>query len=104
MTTPIAAPDVRVALPAALIHDLRTPLSHIIGYSELLIEQAQESGREAEVGYLMKVRAAGYLLVGMIEDNFHAVRVLDAAAAIAARGEPMPEGAPPGSGTGEAAT
>ena len=35
----------RHALPPRLIHDLRTPLNQIIGYSEMLIEQAQEQGQ-----------------------------------------------------------
>ena len=31
-------------LPRDLLHDLRTPLGHILGYSELLIEQMKEAG------------------------------------------------------------
>jgi K+-sensing histidine kinase KdpD len=33
----------RHPLPRSLLHDLRTPLNHIIGYSEILIEE--EPGR-----------------------------------------------------------
>ena len=42
------------ALPSDLLHELRTPLNHIIGYSEMLLEQAQEQSRE-----LQRVRARG---------------------------------------------
>jgi signal transduction histidine kinase len=57
-------------LPRDLLHDLRTPLSHILGYSELLIEQMQESGNEEFVPYMEKIRKAGYELVEMMKDNF----------------------------------
>ncbi|MDQ6764692.1 MAG: SpoIIE family protein phosphatase [Verrucomicrobiota bacterium] len=61
----------RHALPAELIHNLRTPLNHIIGYSELLIEQAQEQGRDDFVPDLQKTHAAGQQLLSIINDNFH---------------------------------
>src|SRR5258708_7960279 len=32
-----------------LYHELRTPVNHVIGYSELLKEQAQEQGLQASV-------------------------------------------------------
>ena len=57
-------------LPRDLLHDLRTPLGHILGYSELLIEQMQESGNEQYVPYMEKIRKAGHELVGMLQDNF----------------------------------
>jgi signal transduction histidine kinase len=57
-------------LPRDLLHDLRTPLGHILGYSELLIEQMQESGNEQYVPYMEKIRKAGYVLVEMMQDNF----------------------------------
>jgi K+-sensing histidine kinase KdpD len=57
-------------LPRDLLHDLRTPLGHILGYSELLIEQMQESGNEQFIPYMEKIRKAGYELVEMMQDNF----------------------------------
>jgi len=57
-------------LPSGLLHDLRTPLGHIIGYSELLIEQMNESGNEQYLPYMEKIRKAGRELIGMMEDNF----------------------------------
>ncbi|MEO8194908.1 MAG: histidine kinase dimerization/phospho-acceptor domain-containing protein [Gemmatimonadales bacterium] len=61
-------------LPADLLHDLRTPLGHILGYSELLIEQVQEAGHEEFVPYLEKIRTAGRQLLEMMKDNFQGVR------------------------------
>jgi signal transduction histidine kinase len=61
-------------LPAGLLHDLRTPLGHILGYSELLIEQMNESGHEEFIPYLEKIRTAGHELLGMMTDNFQALR------------------------------
>ena len=57
-------------LPRDLLHDLRTPLGHILGYSELLIEQMQSAGHEEYVAYAEKIRKAGRELIEMMQDNF----------------------------------
>jgi signal transduction histidine kinase len=57
-------------LPRELLHDLRTPLGHILGYSELLIEQMQDTGSKEQVAYLEKIRKAGRQLVTMMTENF----------------------------------
>ena len=57
-------------LPRDLLHDLRTPLGHILGYSELLIEQMHEAGHDEYIAYVEKIRKAGRELVDMITDNF----------------------------------
>lgn len=57
-------------LPPDLLHDLRTPLGHILGYSELLIEQMQSSGHPEFIPYLEKIRTAGRELLEMMTDNF----------------------------------
>ena len=36
-------------LPSNLLHDLRTPLGQILGYSELLIEQMKDSGQAEQI-------------------------------------------------------
>jgi two-component system sensor histidine kinase/response regulator len=59
--------------PSGLIHDLRAPLNQIIGYSELLTEQAEELGQSALVPDLQKVRAAGRQLLDLIEDSFQPI-------------------------------
>jgi signal transduction histidine kinase len=57
-------------LPRDLLHDLRTPLGHILGYSELLIEQMKDAGHEEYIAYMEKIRKAGRELVEMMTDNF----------------------------------
>ena len=57
-------------LPRDLLHDLRTPLGHILGYSELLIEQMHEGGHDEYIAYAEKIRKAGRELVDMMKDNF----------------------------------
>lgn len=57
-------------LPRDLLHDLRTPLGHILGYSELMIEQMRERGDEEFIPYLEKIRGAGQKLLEMMVDNF----------------------------------
>ena len=65
----------RHALPPGLIHDLRTPLGQIIGYAELLVERAQDDKADSLVADLQKVKAAGYRMLRLIEDNFFGIRV-----------------------------
>ena len=70
----IAAGDTeRHPLPRSLLHDLRTPLNHIIGFSALLTEQAEEQGRSDFLADLQKIRAAGQQLLSLINDNFDAI-------------------------------
>ncbi len=80
MTEPGPSPSeaTRHALPSGLIHDLRTPLNLIIGYSELMMEQAQEQGQETFVPDLQKTHAAGKQLLALINDNFRPLRPLEA--------------------------
>jgi DNA-binding response OmpR family regulator len=59
--------------PASLAnvrHTLRTPLNHIIGYSEMLLEEASERGLEAFTADLQKIHKAGKQLLGFINDFF----------------------------------
>jgi len=73
-----------------LIHDLRTPLNHIIGYSEMLIEQAQEQGQDDFVPDLQKVHTAGKQLLALINDNFDSIPLPATGAAIAGPDEKHP--------------
>jgi signal transduction histidine kinase len=57
-------------LPRNLLHDIRTPLGHILGYSELLIEEMQASGHEEFIPYVEKIRKAGRELVTLMTENF----------------------------------
>ncbi len=53
---------------ANMSHEIRTPLNAIIGYSELLQEEAEELGYEKLIPDLRKVHAAGKHLCAVISD------------------------------------
>ncbi len=55
---------------AHLRHTLRTPLNHIIGYSELLLEEAKERGLEDMMADLRNIHTAGKELLALINDLF----------------------------------
>ena len=56
------------AFLANMSHELRTPLNAIIGYSEMLQEEAMDSGQEDAVPDLKKIHAAGKHLLALIND------------------------------------
>jgi sigma-B regulation protein RsbU (phosphoserine phosphatase) len=56
-----------------LLHDLRTPLNHIIGFSEMLIEQPPGQGKDNSVADLQKIHAAGKQMLSLINDKFRAI-------------------------------
>ena len=49
-------------------HELRTPLNAIIGYSEMLIEDADDEGIESFIPDLEKISSSGKHLLGLIND------------------------------------
>jgi PAS domain S-box-containing protein len=54
------------AFVANMSHELRTPLNAIIGYSEMLAEEARDSGHDEYVPDLEKIQGAGSHLLGLI--------------------------------------
>ena len=52
---------------ANLRHDLRTPVNHILGYSEMLHEDAVAEGREDLAADLAKIQSAARTLAGLID-------------------------------------
>ncbi|MCU1246373.1 MAG: putative histidine kinase, partial [Acidobacteria bacterium] len=60
----------RTSLSAQLLHDLRSPLNQIIGYSEMLTEEAEGQRREGFVKDLAVIRAGGHRMLAIIEENF----------------------------------
>jgi CheY-like chemotaxis protein len=60
-------PRKRAKRDCALRHDLRTPLSAVKGYAELLVDEAQESGRDALLTDLGKVLELTERLLGEID-------------------------------------
>jgi signal transduction histidine kinase/DNA-binding response OmpR family regulator len=53
---------------ANMSHELRTPMNAIIGYSEMLTEEAQDLGQEEFIPDLKKINAAGKHLLALIND------------------------------------
>jgi CheY-like chemotaxis protein len=53
---------------AKMSHELRTPMNAIIGYSEMLIEEAQDVGITEFVADIQKIHSAGKHLLGLIND------------------------------------
>jgi two-component system sensor histidine kinase/response regulator len=60
----------KLNLSPELLHDLRTPLNQIIGYSEILAEESAEG--EGLSTDLQKIRSAGQRMLDIIDENFAA--------------------------------
>jgi signal transduction histidine kinase/CheY-like chemotaxis protein len=56
------------AFLANMSHELRTPMNAIIGYSEMLVEEAEDLGQKSFVPDLKKIHSAGRHLLGLIND------------------------------------
>ncbi|MDQ3605396.1 MAG: hybrid sensor histidine kinase/response regulator, partial [Gemmatimonadota bacterium] len=78
---PVASAAAQRALLAHLRHELRTPINAIIGYSEMLIEDAAEVGHERLASDLGKIRSAGGGLLEIVN------RLLDPARLDSSAGE-----------------
>jgi PAS domain S-box-containing protein len=53
---------------ANMSHELRTPMNAIIGYSEMLAEDAEDEGHDEMIPDLEKINAAGKHLLALIND------------------------------------
>lgn len=53
---------------AKMSHELRTPLNAVLGYSEILLEDAELEGRGEQISDLQKISAAGKHLLAMVND------------------------------------
>ena len=70
-STPFAQPTPEpTALPAQLLHDLRTPVHQIVGYVEMLQEDAADNSDAALARDLEKVKSAAAQLQQMLEVHF----------------------------------
>jgi signal transduction histidine kinase/CheY-like chemotaxis protein len=56
------------AFLANMSHELRTPMNAILGYSEMLIEDAEDAGPDDAVADLKKIHQAGNHLLALIND------------------------------------
>ncbi|HEY5973885.1 MAG TPA: response regulator, partial [Geobacteraceae bacterium] len=61
-----SANQAKSAFLANMSHELRTPLNAIIGYSELLQEEAQDSGYDSLIADLQKICSSGKHLLRLI--------------------------------------
>lgn len=66
----LASPERREQFMATLRHELRTPMNHIIGYSEMLIEEASEQQQDYLLHELEKINHEGQRLLVIINDLF----------------------------------
>lgn len=53
---------------ANMSHELRTPMNAIIGYSEMLVEEAEDIGQDGFIPDLKKIHGAGKHLLTLIND------------------------------------
>lgn len=60
---------------ARMTHELRTPLNAVIGYSELLHEDAAERGHHDILEDLQRIRTAGTHLLAMINDTLDLAKI-----------------------------
>ena len=63
-----AANQAKSAFLANMSHELRTPMNAIIGYSEMLMEEAKDLEQEDFIPDLEKIHSAGKHLLGLIND------------------------------------
>jgi signal transduction histidine kinase/CheY-like chemotaxis protein len=63
-----AANQAKSAFLANMSHELRTPMNAILGYSEMLTEEAEDLGQEELVPDLQKINQAGNHLLSLIND------------------------------------
>jgi len=65
------------ALPSQVRHDLRTHLNQILGYSELLMDDAQDGGWQEAIPDLQNIYMAGRNLLTIINDYVDPVKAQD---------------------------
>ena len=70
---------------AKMSHELRTPLNAVIGYSEMLLEEAEESGAEDQTSDIKRILTAGKHLLTLVSS------VLDLSKLEAGKMELFPE-------------
>ena len=60
---------------AIMRHDLSTPINHIIGYSEMLQEEAEDKGQSSFIPDLQRIQAAGQQLLALLNEFLFATRM-----------------------------
>lgn len=62
------ANNAKSAFLANMSHELRTPMNAIIGYSEMLLEEAKEAGQNLFVSDLLKIHSSAVHLLAIINE------------------------------------
>lgn len=70
-----AANQAKSEFLARMTHELRTPLNAVIGYSELMQEEAVEKGYRDMLDDLERIRTAGNHLLSMINDTLDLAKI-----------------------------
>jgi CheY-like chemotaxis protein len=70
-----AANHAKSAFLANMSHELRTPMNAILGYSEMLMEDAEDAGQEDSVADLKKIHQSGTHLLALINDVLDLAKV-----------------------------
>jgi signal transduction histidine kinase len=69
------ANEAKAVFLAKMSHQLRTPLNAIIGYSEILIEDSEESDDAADAEDLRSINRAGRHLLSLVSDVLHMPKI-----------------------------
>jgi signal transduction histidine kinase/CheY-like chemotaxis protein len=64
----VSASQVKSTFLANMSHELRTPMNAILGYSEMLMEEAKDVGQDDFIPDLKKINQAGDHLLSLIND------------------------------------
>jgi signal transduction histidine kinase len=69
------ANEAKAIFLAKMNHQLRTPLNAIIGYSEILLEDAEDGDQTADAADLRSIHNAGRHLLSMVSDVLHMPKI-----------------------------
>ena len=74
---------------ADLRHDLRNPIGQVLGYAEMLIEDARETSADGLIGDLEKVQNAGKRILAIVDERINSATLLNGAELPAAAPAPV---------------
>src|SRR5262245_59225141 len=70
------------AFLAHMRHELRTPLNAMLGYSEMLLEDAADQGQEAWLADLQKMQTASHHLLALVNDILDPAKIVASPSAL----------------------
>lgn len=72
------ASEAKSVFLAKMNHQLRTPLNAVIGYSEILLEDAEANGAESQIPDLERINSAGRHLLSLVTDVLDVGKIVSA--------------------------